>query len=144
MIRKAVPSDISAIVDLAVEALSVDLYEQLVISRERVKQLTVECVSSASHFAWVSEKRGRIVGAMVAFNSPMEFYERNSANVLMLFCKGGDGMKLLSQFMRWFQSKPIIKQVQITWERNGDSRIPNILKKRYGFKDDVPLLYLMR
>lgn len=144
MIRKAVPSDIPGISSLAVEALSIDPYEELVINRDRVKDLARECVSSASHFSWVSEKDGELQGAMLAYNSPMEFYERNSAAVLMFYSPNGDGMKLLAEFMRWVKSKRIIKQVQFTWERKGDPRVLNVLKSRYGFKDDVPLLLLMR
>lgn len=144
MIRKATPSDLPSAVSLAIEALEIDSYDELLISRERVQSLANECISSPSHFAWVSEINGNVEGALLAFNSPMEFYERNSASILQWYCKNGDGMKLMSEFMSWFRSRPIIKQIQYTGERGADPRILEILKKRYGFRDDVPFLYLMR
>lgn len=144
MIRKAKPADIERLVELGVEALTVDAYDELVPSPDRILELSRECISSPAHFAWVSDVDGDVRGALVAYNSPMELYERNSANVLMWYCANGDGMKLMAEFIRWFRARPIIKQVQYTGERHGDPRILAILKKRYGFSSDVPFLYLMR
>lgn len=144
MIRLAKPNDIDTVTALGIEALSLDAYDELLVSPERVRNLCVECVSSASHFAQVSETDGEITGALVVYNSPMELYERNSANILMWYDKNGNGMKLFAEFMSWFSGRRIIKQIQYMGERGGDPRILHILQKRYGFRDDVPHLYLMR
>jgi len=63
MIRKAVPDDLKAIVRLGIESLNNDPYEGLIIDKDKVKQIAIECISSASHFSWVSVIDGKVVGA---------------------------------------------------------------------------------
>lgn len=145
MIRKATPSDVNRIVELAVEALEQEKDDNLVISPGRIRALVRECISGPRHFVWVSEVDGKVCGLIGVMVSEMELYERDSATVLMYYCpESGDGARLLSRFMSWVRGRPIIKQVQFTWEKNGDSRVLSILQRRYGFKSDVPFLYWNR
>lgn len=124
------------------EALSIDPYPELVISRERVTAAVTECISSASHFAWVSEIDGEIVGGLGALVTPMIFHERSQASVLLWYCRvPGDGAALMRQFIRWCRSRPVIKQVQYTGERGADWRV-GALAKRCGLRETLPL-YLM-
>lgn len=145
MIRKATPSDVSQLVELSIEALQIDAYEELVISRSKVQALVAETVSAAQHFMWVSEIGGKIVGALGALVYPMMFHERSSATVALWYCKeGGEGFALMRAFLDWVESRSMVKQLQYSGERNGDRRIIEILQKRYGFMADVPFLYRNR
>jgi hypothetical protein len=145
MIRKAVPADIACLTALSIEALQIDAYDELVISKDKVAALVREAASSAQHFLWVAEQDGVIDGALGALVFPMMFHERSQATVALWYCRRpGDGMRLMKQFLQWAESRPMIKQVQYSGERKGDRRIIGILKDRYGFVSDVPFLYRNR
>lgn len=144
MIRKAVPADIPKAVEIAIEALSIDPYPQLVISRERVTNMVTECISSAAHFAWVSEVDGEIVGGLGALVTPMIFHERSQASVLLWYCRRpGDGALLMRQFMRWCNGRPMIKQITYHGERGADPRV-GLLAKQCGFNHALPLLMALK
>jgi hypothetical protein len=139
MIRKATPADIPAIVELGLEAMNKDAYTNLVISQEGVETMVRECVSAAKHFCWVAQVDGAIGGALTAMVSPLILYERNYANVLMWYCKiPGDGAALMRQFLQWVRSRPSIKMIQYTGERNADPRVGK-LAARLGLNHQLPL-----
>lgn len=139
MIRAARPGDIDAIVRLGIEALNNDPYEELVISESGVREAATLCVSSSQCFAWVAEEDGEVKGAVVALVQDMLFYERKQASVLMFWCHiPGDGIKLIRQFLRWARSRPIIKMIEFTLERNADPRIGKMLS-RLGLKTALPI-----
>lgn len=145
MIRKAKPSDVDALVKLAIEALEIDAYEELVISPGKVMALVKEAVSKPTDFVLVSEIEGVVVGCIGAIVSPMMMHERSQATVIMWYCKtGGDGMRLMDGFIEWAKTRPVIKQVQYCGERSGDQKIIAFLKRVYGFKSDAPFLYRNR
>lgn len=145
MIRKAKPSDLEAIVKLGIEALEIDAYEELLISPDKVRAVTKECISAAPHFVWVSEIAGEVVGVLGALVTPLMLHERSQATIVMWYCKaGGEGMKLLKEFMEWSKGRPMIKQVQYTGERRGNPKILQFMQRHYGFKDDVKFLYRNR
>ena len=139
MIRKATPADIPAAVEIAIEALSIDPYPNLVISRERVFNIVRECISSATHFAWVSERDGKVVGGLGALVSDNPFHERKQANVALWYCRhSGDGAALMRQFLRWCAGRPMVRVITYTGERGADSRVGK-LAKRCGLDDGLPL-----
>lgn len=145
MIRIATPSDIPVLIELSIEALEIDPYPELVISREKVARQVTASISSAKHFAWVSERDGKVVGGLIAIVDDMLTYERSMCVVCMWYCRvKGDGLKLMAQFMAWVRSRPMVKQVQYTNDRHMDPRIAGYLINQYGFKDDVKFLYKMR
>jgi hypothetical protein len=127
LIRKATPSDLSAVVDLCIESAKRD--KQLLHSRDRAVSLARECISSAPHFAWVAEKDGVIGGILLAISYPNAFHERNRVSVIQLYCTiRGDGIKLLREFMRWARSRPLIKKIDFTPEHS-DPRIGKLLTR---------------
>lgn len=139
MIRKAVPADIPAIVALGIEALNIDPLEELLISPEKVKAMATECVSSANSFAWVCEIDGQVQGAVVALVHELMFYERKQASCIMFYCRArGWGLPLMRQFLCWARSRPAIKLIVFTLERNMDPRI-GVLLKRLGLKTGLPV-----
>lgn len=138
MIRKAAPADIPKAVEIAIEALSIDPYPELVISRERVTAMVTECISSAAHFAWVSVIDGEIVGGLGALVTPLIFHERSQASVLLWYCrKPRDGAALMREFMKWCSGRPMIKQIQYTSEKGSDPRIGKLIE-RHGFLEPIP------
>ena len=98
MIRKATPADIPKAIEIALEALAIDPYPELVVSQERVRAAVTECISSAAHFAWVSEIEGEVVGGIGALVTPMIFHERSQASILLWYCRTpGDGAALMRE-----------------------------------------------
>ena len=144
MIRKAVPSDIPKAVEIAIEALSIDPYPELVISRERVTQIVTECISSSANFAWVSEVDGVVVGGIGALVTPMIFHERSQASVLLWYCPiPRDGAALMRKFLSWCKGRPMIKLIEYTGERGADPKVGR-LAKLLGLDQELPLYLKMR
>jgi len=130
MIRQAKPSDIPAIVELGLESLNTEAYDDLVISPERVREVALACVSSSQHFIWVCETDGEITGSVAAVVSDMIFYERKQASVVMFLSKTpGEGIKLIRQFLKWARARPIIKMIEFTLEPTADPRIGKLLTR---------------
>lgn len=140
MIRKAVPADIPAIVELGIEALKDDPLDGLLISREKVEKMAIECVSAANNFGWVCERDGKVVGAVGALVHELMFYERKQASCVMFYCKQapGEGIALIRQFLRWARGRPAIKLIVFTLERHADPRIGRLLG-RMGLKTGLPV-----
>jgi len=138
VIRKAKPSDIGKIVELGIESLEKnDPYPELRISREKVKEMATEMVSGASHFAWVDEQDGEVVGAVCAYTSEILFHERKQADVLMYYARSpGGGGWLLKQLIRWWKGRPGIKMMSIVLEEGTDPKVGEFLTKR-GLKKEL-------
>ena len=145
MIRIANPSDIPALIELSVEALQIDPYPELVISRENIAKQVTACVSSAKQFAWVSSRNDVVVGGLIAIVDSMLCFERSQATVCMWYLrKKGDGLKLMDKFIEWTETRPMIKQIQYTNDRHMDPRIAEYMQRKHGFSSDVIFLYKMR
>ena len=138
-LRKAVQDDIPEIVSLGVEALTKHSYPGLEISRIKVFNTAVECVTSERNFCYVSEKDGKIVAAVSALVHPMLFHERQQASVLQFYSVSpGEGVKLMRELMRWVDSRPGIKMVCFTMEATADPRIGTLLS-RLGLQTELPV-----
>ncbi len=144
MIRKAKPSDLSAVVALGIEAMNKDPYEGLVIDEEKITEVGRSCISCPSDFAYVSELDGKIVASVIAQVHPMTFYKRNQATVVQFYTSvPGEGIKLLRELMRWWKSRRGIKSVVFTLECGADPRI-NILLNRLGFQSEMPVMMAIK
>lgn len=132
-------ADVGAIIELGIESLEVnDPYPELRISRDKIRNMTIEIVSSASHFAWVDDRDGRIVGAVCALSHEMMFYERRQLSVVMFYCRepGGGGF-MIRQLVKWFKTRPILKLCMFTLEHGADPRIGELLVK-LGLNRELP------
>lgn len=139
MIRKATPADIEGVAALGIEALEKNPYPNMVISRQKVMEMTKLCITGAQHFVWVSENDGVIDGSVGVFVHDCMFYERKQASVVQFYCKRpGEGVKLLRQFLTWARSRPIIKMIVFTLEYDVDPRIGKLLS-RLGLKTALPV-----
>ena len=137
--RRAVPSDIGAIVDLGIEALKANGYERLVISPSRVTDLARNCVSGAGNIAMVAEKDGEVVAAVCGIVHPMMCYERSQLSIVQFFTRvPGCGVPLMRAVLAWARSRPIIKSIVFTLETRADPRI-GMLLKRLGLQNELPV-----
>lgn len=143
MIRPAAPGDAAAIVELAVESVMKDPIP-VRVDRERISAVVRECISSPAHFAWVSEVKGKVVGAMGALSQPGFWFERQQCDVVMFYCReGNDGGLLIRRFARWVKSRPAIKMATFSLEPGADPRIADLVKK-LGFAREHPQLVYVR
>jgi N-acetylglutamate synthase-like GNAT family acetyltransferase len=134
MIRRSTMADIPMIVELGIEALERNPIPGMLISREKVTAMATECVSQNSNFSWVSEKDGKITGAVSAHVSDMTFYERKQANVVQFYCRQpGEGIALLRAFLKWASERRVIKMIVFAIEVEQDPRIEKVLT-RWGFR----------
>jgi hypothetical protein len=146
MIRDAKPwkTEIDAITDLAIEALEIDAYEEMVINRERVNAVCRDCISSASHKSLVAVHDGVITGVAAGMVFPQAYYDRSYLNIVMWYSKSfGDGLKMMDQLMDWAEGRPMIKEIHYVGERKGGEKVTRFLCRRYGFRDDAPFIYRM-
>lgn len=126
MIRKAKPSDLDAIVSLAVESVSINPIP-VRIDRQAMKDTARECLAP-NHFCWVSEIDGEVVAALAACCQPSFWYERQQCSVLLYYTRvPGESIKLLREFMRWVKSRPAIKVVVMELEPEADPRLVRLL-----------------
>src|SRR3990172_4175226 len=124
MIRKATTSDIEKLIPLAIEALRIERYPSLVVSKDRIRSMIIEAVSSAQNFARVCERNGELMGAVGAITVPGFWFERYEASVVMFYCKSpGEGMAMLRELLQWFRSRQALKRLTFTCEIDADPRI---------------------
>jgi hypothetical protein len=139
--RRAKPSDVSAIVDIAVESVSVDPLP-VVIDRKAMAE-TVTAALNPAHFVWVSEKDGQIVAAVVAVVQPSFWFTRLSCSVLLYYTRvPGAGLPLLREFARWVKGRSAIKMAIIELEPGVDPRLIKFFR-RVGFvRESLNLTYV--
>lgn len=131
MIRRATPSDLSAIVDLAVESVSINPIP-VKISREAMREAADQCLQPA-HFCMVSEIDGVVVGAWAACVQPSFWYDKLQCSVLLHYARvPGEWAKLAREFSKWAKSRSGIKAAVIELEPESDPRMITFLA-RVGF-----------
>lgn len=130
LIRPATTSDVPAIVDLAVESVSVNPLP-VRLDRQAMGDTARALIVGNQHFSWVSVKDGRVVGAVGACVQPGFWFQRSQASVLMFFAHAG-GIELLRELARWVRARPTIKVAVFSLEPGMDPRIGHLLS-RLGF-----------
>ena len=141
MIRKGIPSDVEAIVEIAIESVSRNPIP-VIIDRKAIKAQVIECMGPA-HFCWVSVIDGEVVGAVGAYVQPSFWHQRNVCSVLLYYTRvPGEGLKLIRQFARWVKDRPAIKVAVIEFEPETDPRLIRWMR-RLGFtRESVNLSYV--
>lgn len=139
--RRATLDDVPAIVDIAVESVSIDPLP-LKIDREAMAE-TVRVALNPAHFVWVSEVGGKVVAAVVAHVSPGFWHQKLTCSVLLYYTLvPGAGIGLLREFARWVKSRSAIKVAVFELEPGVDSRLVKFLK-RLGFaRESLNLSYV--
>lgn len=139
--RKAVPSDIPAIVEIAVASVSMDPLP-VKIDREAMAEMAKTCMGP-SNFLWVTEVDGRVTAAVAAIAQPGFWFHKLQVSVLLYYSlRPGAGLGLLRELGRWIKSRPAIKLAVMELEPSADPRLVRFLK-RIGFeRESLNLTYV--
>jgi hypothetical protein len=132
LIRKAKPSDIPAIVELAVESVSRNPLP-LKINRQSMVNMLTQGISCSADFVWVGEVDGVVKACVAAKTGNGFWFERQQSSVCMFYTKTpGLGIELLREYARWVKSRPSIKLAIFSLEPDADPRLAKLLQ-RLGF-----------
>ena len=130
--RRAVISDIPAIISLGVESVSRDPLP-LTISGASMSATASMIIGNNAHFSWVAEHHGTVVGSVCAQTHFGFWFERQQCSVLLYYGRLPNSvMPLLRIFAAWVKSRPVIKMAVIELEPATDPRLPHVLG-RLGF-----------
>jgi len=131
MIRKAQIKDVPAIVDLAIESVSVNPLP-VKIDREAMKETAMQCLQPA-HYMMVSEIDGIVVGCIAAQVSPSFWHQRLCCSTLLHYSRvPGEWVKLMRDYAEWVKSRSAIKIAVIELEPEHGERMIRFIK-RLGF-----------
>lgn len=140
--RPAKPSDIAAIVEIAVTSVSNNPLP-VTIDRKAMADMARECLGPA-HFMWVSEdESGNVVACVAAHASPGFWFRRMQASVLLYYTLvPGAGIRLLREFAKWVKSRPIIKLAVMELEPDADPRLVEFMKRQGFSRESLNLTYV--
>lgn len=131
MIRRATMSDIPAIVDLAVESVSINPIP-VKTDRSAMRETAEQCLQPA-HFLMVAEIDGVVVAAVAACVQPSFWFDKLQCSVLLHYTRSfGQWVRLMIAFSKWVQSRSGIKVAVIELEPESDPRMISFLA-RIGF-----------
>lgn len=133
MIRPATLSDLMAIHEIAIcEAHS---YSELLPDREKIHKGIMTAISSAKHFAWVSEDDEQVSGALIGLTCSNLWAQRDNCIVaLWRSAIVGDGRQLMKEFLKWVDTRRIIRVAGLVPDSNHvDPRVWD-LAERLGFR----------
>jgi hypothetical protein len=116
-IRPAILADANAIFEIALEEAS--SYEKLFPDEGKIRKGITIAISSAKHFAWVSESDGRIEGVLIGLVSENLWAQRS--NCLIAIWKSrivGDGLRMMRAFFDWVKHRRAIRIAGIVPDSN--------------------------
>ena len=133
MIRPAVLADADVIFDLAVE--SAQGYERLHMDYDKMRKGIRNAISSATHFAWVSEVESYVDGVLIGLTGENLWAQRKNCIVALWKANTpGEGRKLLAEFRAWVRSRRAIRVAGIVPDSNHVDWRAYALADRMGFK----------
>lgn len=133
MIRPATLADVNAIFDIAI--CETAMYPKLMPDKEKVRHGIIQAVSSAKHFCWVSERDGDVVGALIGLSSDNLWAQRqNCIVVLWASYVVGGGIRLMKEFLKWVDSRRIIRVAGIVPDTDEISSRALRLAELLGFR----------
>lgn len=142
MIREAKPSDIEAILEIAVESVSNNPLP-VRICRTSMSDTIRAAISGKQHFVWVAEKDGEVVAAVGAMSQPSFWFERQQCSVLLYYSRVPNlGAQLIRQLVRWVKSRPVIKVLVLELEPEADPRLISFLKRLGLSRESTNLCYV--
>lgn len=139
--RPAKIHDIPAIVDLAVESVSIN---PLPVKIDRAAMAdTTRANLNPAHFTWVTEVDDQVVAAVVACAQRSFWYRGLQVSVLLYYSRvPGAGTPLIREFADWCKSRSGVKVAVIELEPDADPRLVRYLK-RLGFsRESLNLSYV--
>jgi len=132
-IRRAVIADLPAIVELAVESVSIDPIP-VVIDEDGMTATGRSLIGHPSHFVWVGmDSSGKVDAAVAAMVQPGFWFRGTQCSVLLFYArKPGNGARLLKKLAEWIKGRPSIKIAVFELEPKADPRIAQFLRDQ-GF-----------
>ncbi len=136
MIRPATLHDVDAIFDIAMNETV--RYPLLRPDPVKIRKGIIQSISSARHFAWVSEDGEGILGVIIGLTSINLWAQRKNCLVALWTSEiVGDGVKLLKVFKMWIQSRRAIRVAGFVIDSDHiDQRVWKLVEhmgfKRYG------------
>lgn len=127
-LRRLRPNDLEPVANYAIEGMRPELVP-LVLSRERVRSVIRHIETSQQDFHLVAEHDGQIVGAIAAITSPMLWFERWEATVVM--CRAtfpGAGAEMVRRLMAWAKDDPRVKRVVFPLEFDAPKAMARFLR----------------
>lgn len=138
MIQRATPMDV---IELAQQQITLLSNDSLLISKDKVRNLLTQCVSSAAHFAIIEKKPDAISGALVAYVDRLTFHERSQAAAFMFFGNSIETKaQLVEAFIAWAKERPLIKRVVFSLEYELDQETVGILRT-FGVTKQLPVYF---
>jgi len=132
MIRPATFTDHTAIFGIAIDMTA--NYPNVRPDEGKINRCIQTAVSSSKHFAMVSEKDGKIVGALLAITSNNLWAQRSNCQIILWATRApGEGIKLLREFRGWAQLRRVIRLWGVVPDFDVDPRVL-LLLERTGFK----------
>lgn len=134
MIRPAILADVSAIYSVA--WYEAQRYEKLLPDAKKMRHGITAAISSAKHFCWVSvDDEGVLSGALIGLSSGNLWAQRD--NCLVALWKSeivGDGRKLMREFLKWVDTRRIIRVAGLVPDNNHVDPLVWSLAERLGFR----------
>lgn len=132
MIRRALMSDLPAIISLAVESVSRDPLP-VTVDKVSMSEMGTQMIGHPSHFVWVGETGGVVTSCVAACVQPAFWFRGTQCSVILFYARQtGDGVALIRQLAAWIKSRPSIKLAIFELEPAADPRIERLLE-RLGF-----------
>ena len=139
--RKAKPSDVDAIVDLAVESVSRDQIP-VVVDRQAMRDSAMRNLNPA-HFMWVTELDGKVVAAVAALVQPIFWGKGLQMSVLLYYSRvKGAGIKLLRKLAEWMKGRHGIKIGIIELEPGARRGLIRFMKSLGFARESVNLTFV--
>lgn len=131
MIRSAVLADGKQILDLL---LPYTEHYPLTPDTPKIRQTLATAISSAQHYAYVSERDGVIEAVLIGLSSDNLWARKRNCNIVAWVSKApGKGAELLRNFRDWVRTRPAIRVAGACPDIDLDSRVWD-LAERIGFK----------
>lgn len=131
MIRAAKPGDIGAVVDLAVESVSINPIP-VIIDRDAMREQALECTAPQNYLR-VFDRDGTVIGAWAAVTHPSFWHERRVSSVLLHYAREpGVWARLARDYFKWVEGRGAIRVAVMELEPESDPRMVALLN-RIGF-----------
>ena len=76
------------------------MYPKLIADEDKMHRGIIQAISSAKHFAWVSEQDENVTGALIALVSPNLWAQRSNCIVALWISQVvGDGRKMMKELI---------------------------------------------
>lgn len=124
-LRRLRVDEIEMAAEFAIAGLRPDRYP-MHLDLDRVLSVAKAIVESPRDFHLAAFESGRLVGGVAAVVSPLPFWERCEAHVVMLRAERGVGLRLVRALRQWFMGNPMLRRLQWPMEDDADDRIKRL------------------